>query len=138
MASGAATGPGSDAKIAGINEANVNRVFPEPPRVGANRQGSAGRVAEHVGLRVGLLLGCYVLRRLRRGVGRFEDLLVTAVAIGTTQPHGWGGMHGGAVGLLVAALAAGRLLVGFLLAFHQQKLASLIGLLRGGAGLRRQ
>src|SRR5271165_1764254 len=126
MTTRAAAGVRRDAEISGIDEADVGWVFLEPGCVRTHRQRSTVIVAKHVRLRMRLVLGRDVSRRLGRSLRRNEDFLVTAVAIRAAQPDGWGGMHGSAVGLGVAALTACGFLVSLFLALHQYKLGSLI------------
>src|SRR5271165_3896294 len=104
MTTRAAAGVRRDAEISGIDEANVGWVFLEPGCVRTHRQRSTVIVAEHVRLRMRLVFGRDVFRRVRRRLWRSEDFFIAAVAIGTAQSDGWGGMHGSTVGLGVAAL----------------------------------
>ena len=120
-----------DAQVSRVDEANVIPVFVEPLGVGSRRVGGAAGIVWIPRLRMGFALGLCILRRVFRSVGGHADFGIAAVAVGASQAHGAGAVHGGAVGGGVAGDAAGGLAVGVGLGLQQEDVGGL-GRLRVG------
>src|SRR5580658_2599680 len=105
MTSGAAASLLGHAQIAGIYKLDVIHVFFQPLGVGASGIGGGSGVLRETRPRMGLLSSFEVLRRSLVRAGRQRDVGISSMAVGATQTHSSGGVHGRAVHRVVATYA---------------------------------
>src|SRR5450432_472055 len=127
MAAGLAAGFFGYAQVAGVDELDVVRILPQPAReVALSLSGGFRSVAE-AGVRVGLVLGFAIFRRVGRGSSRDVGLNVASVAVHAAQADCACGVHGGSFQGRMAGQAAGGFVVGFGLWLLEKDIRRLLG-----------